>query len=223
MSIINFKDGCLNYVSQGAEKIPITLQRMYGQKAFSLDISYNSLRSLTGLSEFLNLEVLVLDNNQLGDDIEFPPLPTLHTLSINNNQLTDLQSFLVKVKENLTTLRHLSLLGNPACPSPVSHNDKDDDDYQRYRHYTLYHMPNLSFLDSRLVNKDERSEGIIRGRYMNIAHPQPDQGMVSPQLKRKYTPLPKSTLTSKGTYGKWTKKYSGKNSEGNKFIKNNQL
>lgn len=49
---------------------------------------------------FEDLEELILDNNQLGDDVEIPLLQHLHTLTLNKNrisfhkfQLFDLISF----------------------------------------------------------------------------------------------------------------------------------
>ena len=54
-------------------------------------------RTLNGLNSFENLEELILDNNQLGDDMEIPELPQLHTLTLNKNRISFL-SFFVRVK-----------------------------------------------------------------------------------------------------------------------------
>ena len=45
-------------------------------------------RSLNGLYCFENLEELILDNNQLGDDVEIPVMASLHTLTLNKNNIS---------------------------------------------------------------------------------------------------------------------------------------
>lgn len=45
-------------------------------------------RSLNGLYCFENLEELILDNNQLGDDVEIPVMANLHTLTLNKNNIS---------------------------------------------------------------------------------------------------------------------------------------
>lgn len=37
---------------------------------------------------FTELEELVVDNNQLGNDLQLPRLPNLHTLTLNKNQIS---------------------------------------------------------------------------------------------------------------------------------------
>ena len=46
-------------------------------------------RALDGLSSFVKLEELVLDNNELTDQAmsAFPNMPALHTLSANKNKV----------------------------------------------------------------------------------------------------------------------------------------
>jgi Leucine-rich repeat (LRR) protein len=39
----------------------------------------------------------VLDKNQLSDLSNFPPLPTLKTLSLNNNSITDLPALMDQI------------------------------------------------------------------------------------------------------------------------------
>ena len=45
-------------------------------------------RSLNGLYSFEKLEELILDNNQLGDDMDFPEMPHVHTLTLNKNKIS---------------------------------------------------------------------------------------------------------------------------------------
>lgn len=43
------------------------------------------------------------------------------------------------------------------------------------RYYVLYRLPNLTFLDSRPVKKEEKEEAQRVGAYMKIIAPSPDE------------------------------------------------
>uniref|UniRef100_A0A8C5FR39 Leucine rich melanocyte differentiation associated n=1 Tax=Gadus morhua TaxID=8049 RepID=A0A8C5FR39_GADMO len=114
--------------------------------------------SLAGLDMFSGLEELVADNNMLGNDLQLPWLPSLHTLTLNKNQIS-----------------FLFLLGNEACPNELVSPDKDEDDYQRYRYFVLYKMPQLKFLDTRKVTSREVLEAKARGAFMRVVKPKSDK------------------------------------------------
>nr|CAD7574047.1 unnamed protein product [Timema californicum] len=287
----------LSYVGQDCQCMPPALAQLYGSRVHCLDLSFNCLTSLDGVGKFFNLEELVLDNNNLGDSIVIPSLPRLHTLSLNKNNICNLELLLTKVLNHLPSLTYLSLLGNTACPNQLSDAEKDDEDYQRYRYYVLHRMPGLHFLDSTRVSTVERSEASRRGRFMKVispdtthmgdvpTNPRPPfkllagydhvgsryltvlktyvghqnftvimftnlkflkyhriQGIVDSSVSSlskltlkevdsnvgssDYTPLPLSKREMGdhiGAYGKCRYRYSGKNSEGNRFIRNNDL
>jgi hypothetical protein len=80
-------------------------------------------------------------------------------------QFTDLEKLLNQLPKKFPKLRFLSLLGNIACPDQLSSNDKDEEDYKRYRRYVIHKLPNLKFLDSTKVKNDERKDAIERGKY----------------------------------------------------------
>ncbi|XP_055358425.1 leucine-rich melanocyte differentiation-associated protein isoform X6 [Betta splendens] len=122
----------ISYIGHDCKEIPGFLGEMYGQFAKRLDLSFNQLRSLAGLKAFTGLEELVVDNNLLGNDLRLPALPRLHTLTLNKNQLTDIEALLEHLADATPSLRYLSLLGNEACPNQLVSPDKDEDDYQRY-------------------------------------------------------------------------------------------
>ncbi|XP_018915450.2 leucine-rich melanocyte differentiation-associated protein isoform X1 [Bemisia tabaci] len=217
----------LSYVGQDVHKIPSVLSKLYGSRVHELDLSYNCLTSLSQLEHFPHLTELILDNNQLGDSITFPYMNFLHTLSLNKNNITDLESFLRKVELNLPNLRYLSLLGNVACPNQLSSIEKDEVDYQRYRYYVLHHLPQLQFLDSRPVSQQERQEAAQRGQFMKVVRPL-DQKYVEEVTTDGilYTPLPSGRREAEdhqGVYGKCVYRYAGAHSEGNRFIQNNDL
>uniref|UniRef100_A0A7N4NXM1 Leucine-rich melanocyte differentiation-associated protein n=1 Tax=Sarcophilus harrisii TaxID=9305 RepID=A0A7N4NXM1_SARHA len=128
-------------------------------------------RSLEGLSAFTGLEELILDNNLLGNDLALPGLPRLHTLTLNKNQITDLEGLLDHLAKATPALEYLSLLGNMACPNELVSLEKDEDDYQRYRCFVLHKLPNLKFLDAKKVTKWEREEALVRGKFMKVVKP----------------------------------------------------
>ncbi|XP_073935326.1 leucine-rich melanocyte differentiation-associated protein isoform X3 [Castor canadensis] len=128
-------------------------------------------RSLEGLSAFRSLEELILDNNLLGDDLVLPGLPQLHTLTLNKNQISDLECLLDHLAEVTPALEYLSLLGNVACPNELVSLEKDEEDYKRYRCFVLYKLPNLKFLDARKVTRQEREEALVRGAFMKVVKP----------------------------------------------------
>ncbi|XP_053164758.1 leucine-rich melanocyte differentiation-associated protein isoform X2 [Hemicordylus capensis] len=128
-------------------------------------------RSLEGLETFSGLEELILDNNLLGNDLRLPTLPNLHTLMLNKNQISELETLLDHLVEVVPALEYLSLLGNTACPNELVCKDKDEGDYQRYRYFVLHKLTNLKFLDSRKVSRSEREEAILRGAFMKVVKP----------------------------------------------------
>uniref|UniRef100_A0A4W5NVJ9 Leucine rich melanocyte differentiation associated n=1 Tax=Hucho hucho TaxID=62062 RepID=A0A4W5NVJ9_9TELE len=138
--------------------------------SLSLSLSLYHCRSLAGLKAFTGLEELVVDNNLLGNDLQLPRLPTLHTLTLNKNQIS-FQALLEHLAEATPSLQYLSLLGNEACPNQLVSLDKDEDDYQRYRYFVLHKLPTLKFLDSRKVCKTEQQEAEARGAFMKVVKP----------------------------------------------------
>ncbi|XP_069741572.1 leucine-rich melanocyte differentiation-associated protein isoform X2 [Narcine bancroftii] len=186
----------VSYIGQDCEIIPEQLGRKYGHFTKRLDLSFNLLRSLEGLEEFICLEELILDNNLLRSDLQLPGLPHLHTLTINKNQISELDGLLDHLAEVVPLLKYLSLLGNQACPNELVSLDNDESDYQRYRYFVLHKLPNLKFLDSRKVTKKEQEETVTRGAFMNVVKPR-DLGSGEDELDaqgfHQYTPLPQGT------------------------------
>ncbi|XP_029031683.1 leucine-rich melanocyte differentiation-associated protein isoform X2 [Betta splendens] len=219
----------ISYIGHDCKEIPGFLGEMYGQFAKRLDLSFNQLRSLAGLKAFTGLEELVVDNNLLGNDLRLPALPRLHTLTLNKNQLTDIEALLEHLADATPSLRYLSLLGNEACPNQLVSPDKDEDDYQRYRYFVLYKLPQLKFLDTRKATSKEVMEAQARGAFMKVVKPKSEAPHSEPGTEGDplpYTPLPrgsKDARNHKGVFAKCRYVYYGKHSEGNRFIRNDQL
>ncbi|XP_013200201.1 leucine-rich melanocyte differentiation-associated protein [Amyelois transitella] len=225
---LNFENERLSYCGQDCKRIPTALQKIYGAKTKCLDLSYNTIETLKGLEHFGRLEELILDNNKLGDGITFPYLPYLRTLSLNNNQLSDLEALIEQISERFPSLTYLSLLSNKACPNQLSDFDKDDSDYQRYRYFVIFKLPHLRFLDSRRIFGAERREAVTRGEFMRVRRPPADaidtQTQTQSQVQARPLPVDLAALGKhKGAYGKCHYKYTGKHSEGNRFIVNSDL
>ncbi|XP_059025798.1 leucine-rich melanocyte differentiation-associated protein isoform X3 [Mustela lutreola] len=243
----------VSYIGQDCREIPEHLGRDCGHFAKRLDLSFNLLRlstggkarpcagrrcehqrlgresltkSLEGLSAFGSLEELILDNNLLGNDLVLPGLPRLHTLTLNKNQISDLECLLDHLAEVTPALEYLSLLGNVACPNELVSLEKDEEDYKRYRCFVLHKLPNLKFLDARKVTRQEREEALLRGSFMKVVKPKASSDRVTASPENHYTPLPAASrdLTNhRGVLGKCRYVYYGKNSEGNRFIRDDQL
>uniref|UniRef100_A0AAY4AVF7 Leucine-rich melanocyte differentiation-associated protein n=1 Tax=Denticeps clupeoides TaxID=299321 RepID=A0AAY4AVF7_9TELE len=190
----------VSFIGHDCEHIPDFLGEKYGSLARRLDLSFNRLRSLAGLKDFSELEELIVDNNLLGNDLGLPRLPHLHTLTLNKNQITDIEALLEHLREVTPSLQYLSLLGNEACPNQLVSLDKDDDDYQRYRYFVLHKMPHLKFLDSRKVTRIEQAEADARGAFMKVVKPKVDadpSDQRSESSATPYTPLPRGSRDGK--------------------------
>ncbi|KAK7112631.1 leucine-rich melanocyte differentiation-associated protein-like isoform X2 [Littorina saxatilis] len=220
-----FSDGQLSYLGHDVEEIPPEVIAEYAEKTVRLDLSFNRIQSLHGLERFTQLEELILDNNELSDDVIFPSMSTLTTLCLNKNRFLELEPLMQQLKLRFPQLSYLSLLGNAACPNQLSSTEKDEEDYQRYRYYVLFHLPQLKFLDSSGVQQAEMIEAKRRGQYMQVVRPaeekeEEESGEAAPQ----YSPLPtgpqQQSDTDKhlGRWGKSRSRYLGRNSEGNRFI-----
>jgi hypothetical protein len=226
-------DGQLSFVMRDCVSIPVHLAVKHGETVVRIDLSDNCIKSLAGLEQFLTLEEVVLDKNELTDSdlVTMPLMPNVHTLSLNKNKITDLDGLLSVIKSKLPSLKYLSILGNPACPDQLSSSDKDDDDYRRYRLYVIFNLPKLNFLDFSPVKDVDRREAAQQGPFLKVVRPDDTQLLGANHTekteKSPYRPL-SQTLKSedpklKGTYGKCKYVYYGKHSEGNRFIRNSDL
>ncbi|XP_062586960.1 leucine-rich melanocyte differentiation-associated protein-like [Saccostrea cucullata] len=224
-----FVDGMLSLAGQDVTRIPIEAVHEFAGKTRRLDLSFNCLRSLEGLESFTQLEELVLDNNELDDGIRLPQLKNLHTVTLNKNKITNLDQLLDNLSCNLPNLTYLSLLSNEACPNQLSSLDKDDEDYQRYRYYVLFRLPGLKFLDSTNVKEEELAEAKRVGPYMQVIKVKEDEIEHKEEEDEEpapFSPLPKSTKSLDkpiASFGKSKYIYYGKQSEGNRFIRNKDL
>ncbi|KAF8796457.1 Leucine-rich melanocyte like protein [Argiope bruennichi] len=201
-------DVTFSYIGQDCYSIPSILGKIYGNQTRRLDLSFNSIRSLENLELFPLLEELIVDNNELSDLVSFIPLNNLHTLSLNKNHFRDLESLLKQLTNCYPQLTYLSLLVTHLVLPQLSSFEKDEEDYQRYRYYIIHQIPKLKFLDSTPVKPFEKAEAKRIGGFMKVARPKIEMAIF---------------LFMAGSFGKLRQRYTGTQSEGNRFIRDNEL
>ncbi|KAJ9450261.1 putative U2 small nuclear ribonucleoprotein Aprime [Diplonema papillatum] len=186
-----------------------------------LDVSHNEIESLEGLAQFPSLEILTLDNNPITTLAGMPVMKNLKTLWLNNCLLDDTDATLQTLIDAAPRLRFLSLLGNPMSKSELSGASADE--ASRYRLYTLYKIPSLSFLDATPVTPTERENAVSKGRYLKIARPAVvvDSEVSAPEANKHLEAA--QTRKQAPTFGKQRRFYTGKFSEGNRFIRDDAL
>ncbi|KAE8578800.1 hypothetical protein XENTR_v10023778 [Xenopus tropicalis] len=116
-----------------------------------LDLSFNNIEVIEGLKALTKLEDLSLYNNRISVVENMDTLSNLQVLSLGNNNLTSLENliYLRKFKQ----LRTLSLAGNP-----LSEDDQ-------YKLFIAAHLPNLAYLDFRLLNENIREMATMKYQY----------------------------------------------------------
>ncbi|XP_058057308.1 leucine-rich melanocyte differentiation-associated protein-like [Anopheles bellator] len=240
----------LIYFDQKTYKLPEAILNLYADRVRHLDLSHNKLSAFDSLEFFPYLEELVLDNNYLTDLVIFPAqLNHVKLLSLNNNKFKNLDLLLTKLSLCFPNLEYLSLLGNPACPCHLLNLKYTEYDYQKYRLYIIRHLPQLRILDSQRVKKMERD--FVRCQLENYGETLDHGGSSRSRpvgrktnalkhlytavsaglgLRRKvppiYSPLPETLREvgdHRGAYGRCRYRYVGAQSEGNRFILNNDL
>ncbi|KAL0211934.1 hypothetical protein RCL1_005560 [Eukaryota sp. TZLM3-RCL] len=93
-----------------------------------------------------------------------------------------------------------------------------DLEYKKYRIYVISKLPGLKFLDSSPITEVERQEAIRIGQYLKVSSGPSKKVDVS-----FVPPSPEVDLSVSSNVGVVRFQYTGKNSEGNKFIMNDHL
>ena len=213
------------------------------------NFSFNSLSgdTLGDLSKFAALETLVLDNNDIISLRKLPALPNLLTLWLNNNSIADVEDVVGSLAKQCPKLQYLSLLRNPCCPNELM--GKGDAEYRRYRIYVRYRLPTLNKLDAAPFTADEISEAREKGKFLHTAVHKAEEVPVIEAAAASTDSAGAPTATGGGGadgeedyFARFDKKqaesdakpagpyftqqrhfYSGKTSEGNRFIKDDVL
>ncbi|XP_078740621.1 leucine-rich melanocyte differentiation-associated protein [Lampetra fluviatilis] len=208
----------VSYLHQGCTSVPGFLAERFGPSTLRLDLSFNLIDSLRGVDAFPALEELLVDCNELTESAEIPALPSLHTLTLNKNRVTELRPLLKTLAVATPALRYLSLLGNAACPHELSRGECGDTDYHVYRCAVVRALPGLRFLDALPVTKAERREAVSSRIDKEAAVERQRQ---TERQRGPYSPLPASQRQPsdhKGVMAHCRYVYQGRQSEGNRFI-----
>jgi hypothetical protein len=117
-----------------------------------LDYSHSKIKRiepyLTIKLNLSNLVTLTLDNNEIieiGED--FPYLPSLERFYMNNNNISNLDLFLIRIRYACPKLMYLSLIGNSCCTLD-----------EQYRYKIISELPTLIFLDTSGIKDEERKK-----------------------------------------------------------------
>ncbi|CAM9765207.1 unnamed protein product, partial [Heterosigma akashiwo] len=210
------------------DALPRDICIRHGQHVRSLCLTECGLRSYENLELFPNIETLILDNNGLAGLEGCPRLPSLKTLWFNNNALDDLVSFMDKVMECFPSLEYLSCMRNPACPGLMDIFTPDLEACRLYRLYVLYRAPHLKTLDSTAVTDQERRDAAMRGSMQYAKTGSQNQSGLTHLLSS--ASQDHLELLEKASYSQSQPKvqivrvkYDGTNSEGNRFITDDDL
>eukprot|EP01017_Pseudomicrothorax_dubius_P007958 TRINITY_DN1256_c0_g1_i1.p1 TRINITY_DN1256_c0_g1~~TRINITY_DN1256_c0_g1_i1.p1 ORF type:complete len:249 (+),score=73.60 TRINITY_DN1256_c0_g1_i1:95-841(+) len=217
-------------------------------KVTYLDISSNEFTSGAHLKPFVNLRILIVDNNNFDSLHDFPSLPLLETFSANKNQFSDLDTFLASASAKFPTLQHLSLVRNPCCPMFVS-----EEAYEIYTIKVLRKLKDIVNLDGVSIPTKMKEKILATLAPAKSAKPaQPAGKPGDPPARKKISMLLEGEAEAAGEEEKdeegvedarerkvtgvleYNEKYEKKrakktnnvlktNSEGNKYVKNDQL
>ncbi|XP_043091322.1 dynein regulatory complex subunit 3-like [Puntigrus tetrazona] len=116
-----------------------------------LDLSFNSIEAIEGLDSLAKLRDLSLFNNRISVVENLDTLRNLHVLSLGNNAIAQLENVLYLRK--FKNLRTLNLAGNPIC------------DEERYKTFVAAYLPDLVYLDYRLLDEQTRETANAKYKY----------------------------------------------------------
>jgi len=219
----------LSYAGRGFEQLPEKVAQRCGSTLVKLDLSENSLKSGAGLEGLTCLSELVLDKNGLKTIKTFPRMPSVTTLWLNNNSFADSEQIVSEIANKFPNLTYLSMLFNPCVPN-LFMEEAAATGYKRHRLYVISRLLKLQSLDSSNVSDEERAEAKRVGHLMTIAKPKAVAIKHKPvsEADDDKPPPPKHIISNDpprvaAFLAKGKPRYDGTNSEGNRFIVNDDL
>ncbi|XP_028262266.1 uncharacterized protein LOC114436280 isoform X1 [Parambassis ranga] len=106
------------------------------------------------LGRLERLSTLILDCNNYTSHVKFPYMPSITTLCINKNKVTNLPVFVEEIRRKFPSIKILSMMNNKAAPSYF--NGGSLTQYIDYRLYVISQIPGLKILDDTEVLDKER-------------------------------------------------------------------
>ncbi|XP_028262269.1 leucine-rich repeat-containing protein 72 isoform X3 [Parambassis ranga] len=145
----------LSFAYQGLTEIPYESILTQTETLEVLDLSYNLLDENPALLGRLErLSTLILDCNNYTSHVKFPYMPSITTLCINKNKVTNLPVFVEEIRRKFPSIKILSMMNNKAAPSYF--NGGSLTQYIDYRLYVISQIPGLKILDDTEVLDKER-------------------------------------------------------------------
>ncbi|KAL0970325.1 hypothetical protein UPYG_G00240480 [Umbra pygmaea] len=151
----------LSFAYQGLLDIPYEAILAQQNTLEVLDLSYNLLEDPALLVELEKLSTLNLDCNCFSSHVKFPYMPSVTTLCVNKNKISNLPIFVEEIRTKFPNIKFLSMMNNEAAPSYFnggsliqyidysSHSDT-------HRLYVISQLPSLEILDDTEVQGKER-------------------------------------------------------------------
>jgi len=130
-----------------------------------------------------------------------------------------------EIEKKFPNLSYLSMMKNPACPN-MYFSDGEAEAYQRYRYYVIFRLKKLKFLDATPIDSSEQKESERIGKFQIAAKPVVKEGEEDDlsQSQAPSQPFKPNKPPKVATFlGKGKPRYDGTNSEGNRFIMNDDL
>ncbi|XP_028973130.2 uncharacterized protein LOC114830229 isoform X1 [Esox lucius] len=113
-------------------------------------------RSPALLVELEKLSTLILDCNSYSSHVKFPYMPSVTTVCINKNKISNLPIFVEEIRTKFPNIKILSMMNNEAAPSYF--NGGSLTQYIDYRQYVISQIPTLKILDDTEVLGKERAQ-----------------------------------------------------------------
>jgi len=216
----------INLSSRGLTQLTEKIIKNFGATARRLDLTDNEIKSGALFDQMTALEVLVLDKNNIETLDSWPILRNVTTLWLNNNKISDVNAAMDFISKTFPNLTYLSMMKNPACPN-MYFSDGEAEAYQRYRYYVIHRLKKLQLLDATPVDAEERKEAEKRGAFLSVARPKnvpkTPEPAPQPEGEPKKKELKEHTPKVATFLAKGKARYDGSNSEGNRFIVNDDL
>ncbi|KAJ7305978.1 hypothetical protein JRQ81_010344 [Phrynocephalus forsythii] len=115
-----------------------------------LDLSFNNIEMIEGLDALVKLQDLSLYNNRISKIENLDTLQDLQIFSIGNNNIQNLENVRIPLINRLTIS---GFSGNPVC------------DNEQYSTFISAYLPDLVYLDFRLVDDNMREMALIKYQY----------------------------------------------------------
>ncbi|XP_055324292.1 leucine-rich melanocyte differentiation-associated protein-like [Sitodiplosis mosellana] len=148
------EDGRISLAYERLQGIPRKIAEKFALRTHTLDLSYNSIKDLTFLSNFKILHTLILDNNVALNEKTLPFLPSLRILWLNKCEICQLPKWVQRINICTPNIRQLSLMGNPGVRS--SFNGGSTLENNDYMMYVIGSLPKLDYLDDVKITDCQR-------------------------------------------------------------------